>query len=36
MCPTGWFVPTPEGPQYLEEAMMARFGIGELKGGDSS
>src|SRR5262249_41019438 len=31
MCPTGWFVPTPEGPQYLEEAMMARFGIGELK-----
>jgi 2-oxoglutarate ferredoxin oxidoreductase subunit beta len=36
MCPTGWFVPTPEGPQYLEEAMMAKFGIGELKGGDSS
>jgi 2-oxoglutarate ferredoxin oxidoreductase subunit beta len=31
MCPTGWFVPTPEGPQYLEEAMMARFGIGEFK-----
>jgi 2-oxoglutarate/2-oxoacid ferredoxin oxidoreductase subunit beta len=35
MCPTGWFVPTPEGPRYLEEAMMARFGIGEWKGGDS-
>jgi 2-oxoglutarate ferredoxin oxidoreductase subunit beta len=31
MCPTGWFVPTPEGPGYLEDAMMARFGVGELK-----
>jgi 2-oxoglutarate/2-oxoacid ferredoxin oxidoreductase subunit beta len=31
MCPTGWFVPTAQGPEYLEEAMMANFGIGELK-----
>ena len=31
MCPTGWFVQTPEGPDYLEEAMMATYGIGELK-----
>jgi len=31
MCPTGWFVPTPDGPEYLEESMMKTFGIGELK-----
>jgi 2-oxoglutarate ferredoxin oxidoreductase subunit beta len=31
MCPTGWFVPTPGGPQYLEDSMMATYGIGELK-----
>jgi 2-oxoglutarate ferredoxin oxidoreductase subunit beta len=31
MCPTGWFVPTPEGPDYLEESMAATFGIGEMK-----
>jgi 2-oxoglutarate ferredoxin oxidoreductase subunit beta len=31
MCPTGWFVPTPAGPEYLEESMMETFGIGELK-----
>jgi 2-oxoglutarate ferredoxin oxidoreductase subunit beta len=31
MCPTGWFVATPEGPEYLEESMMETFGIGELK-----
>ena len=31
MCPTGWFVGTPQGPEYLEESMMATFGIGELK-----
>jgi len=31
MCPTGWFVPTAAGPEYLEEAMMATYGIGELK-----
>ena len=31
MCPTGWFVPTPEGPGYLEKSMMERYGIGEHK-----
>jgi 2-oxoglutarate/2-oxoacid ferredoxin oxidoreductase subunit beta len=31
MCPTGWFVSTPGGPEYLEESMMATYGIGELK-----
>ena len=31
MCPTGWFVSTPAGPEYLEESMMATYGIGELK-----
>ena len=31
MCPTGWFVATPAGPEYLEESLMATYGIGELK-----
>jgi len=31
MCPTGWFLPTPDGPDYLEDVLMARYGIGELK-----
>lgn len=31
MCPTGWFIPTPEGPGYLEDVMVERFGLGELK-----
>lgn len=31
MCPTGWFVPTPAGPEYLEEVLMAQYGLGELK-----
>jgi 2-oxoglutarate ferredoxin oxidoreductase subunit beta len=31
MCPTGWFVSTPEGPEYLEEVMVAQYGLGELK-----
>jgi 2-oxoglutarate/2-oxoacid ferredoxin oxidoreductase subunit beta len=35
MCPTGWFVGTPTGPEYLEESMMANFGIGELKAPDA-
>jgi 2-oxoglutarate ferredoxin oxidoreductase subunit beta len=36
MCPTGWVVPTPDGPEYLEEAMMTNFGIGELKAPSAS
>jgi 2-oxoglutarate ferredoxin oxidoreductase subunit beta len=31
MCPTGWFLPTLEGPDYLEDVLMAEYGIGELK-----
>jgi 2-oxoglutarate ferredoxin oxidoreductase subunit beta len=31
MCPTGWFVGTPSGPEYLEDSMMETFGVGELK-----
>jgi 2-oxoglutarate ferredoxin oxidoreductase subunit beta len=31
MCPTGWFVPTGDGPEYLEDSMMEVFGVGELK-----
>jgi 2-oxoglutarate ferredoxin oxidoreductase subunit beta len=31
MCPTGWFVPTASGPEYLEDSMMETFGVGELK-----
>jgi 2-oxoglutarate ferredoxin oxidoreductase subunit beta len=36
MCPTGWFVGTHEGPEYLEDALMAKFGIGELKAPEGS
>lgn len=31
MCPTGWFVPTPAGPGYLEENLEQTFDMGELK-----
>ena len=31
MCPTGWFVPTAEGPGYLEETFEKVFGIGTVK-----
>ncbi len=31
MCPTGWFIPTLDGPEYLEDVLVERFGIGELK-----
>jgi 2-oxoglutarate ferredoxin oxidoreductase subunit beta len=31
MCPTGWFVGTPSGPEYLEDSLMETFGVGELK-----
>jgi 2-oxoglutarate ferredoxin oxidoreductase subunit beta len=36
MCPTGWFVGTPDGPEYLEEHLMENFGIGELKAPESA
>jgi hypothetical protein len=31
MCPTGWFVPTPEGPLYLVDALQQVYPLGELK-----
>jgi 2-oxoglutarate ferredoxin oxidoreductase subunit beta len=30
MCPTGWFVPTAEGPGYLGESLQPVYPIGEL------
>ena len=32
MCPTGWFVPTKEGPGYLDRVLGAVHGAGELEG----
>ena len=34
MCPTGWFVPTAEGPGYLNDVLGAVHATGELKNGD--
>ncbi len=34
MCPTGWFVPTADGPGYLNEVLGAVHATGELKNGD--
>ncbi len=31
MCPTGWFVPTAEGPGYLDEVLGKVHRVGELK-----
>jgi len=33
MCPTGWFVPTARGPDYLDEVLAAVHVTGELKRG---
>ncbi len=33
MCPTGWFVPTAEGPGYLDAVMTPIHTLGELKTG---
>jgi 2-oxoglutarate ferredoxin oxidoreductase subunit beta len=33
MCPTGWFLPTAEGPDYLEGTFEKTFPLGILKGG---
>jgi 2-oxoglutarate ferredoxin oxidoreductase subunit beta len=33
MCPTGWFIPTPEGPDYLNEVLAPVHKLGELKSG---
>lgn len=31
MCPTGWFVPTADGPDYLTESLEEQYPLGELK-----
>ena len=31
MCPTGWFIPTAEGPGYLDQELGAIHEVGELK-----
>jgi len=33
MCPTGWFVPTSEGPGYLDQVLAPVHALGELKAG---
>jgi len=33
MCPTGWFIPTPQGPSYLDEVLGSVHVTGELKAG---
>jgi 2-oxoglutarate ferredoxin oxidoreductase subunit beta len=33
MCPTGWFIPTADGPDYLDSELAAVHKIGELKRG---
>ena len=31
MCPTGWFVPTPGGPEYMLESLGKKYPFGEIK-----
>jgi 2-oxoglutarate/2-oxoacid ferredoxin oxidoreductase subunit beta len=31
MCPTGWFVPTASGPDYLSQSLEAVYPLGVLK-----
>ena len=31
MCPTGWFIPTADGPEYLDEVLGSVHVVGELK-----
>jgi 2-oxoglutarate ferredoxin oxidoreductase subunit beta len=35
MCPTGWFIPTAEGPDYMDETLGKVHTMGELKGAKS-
>jgi 2-oxoglutarate/2-oxoacid ferredoxin oxidoreductase subunit beta len=32
MCPTGWFIPTSEGPEYLVDSLESSYPLGILKG----
>ena len=31
MCPTGWFIPTAEGPGYMDDTLGKVHTMGELK-----
>ena len=31
MCPTGWFIPTAEGPGYMDDTLGQVHTMGELK-----
>ena len=31
MCPTGWFIPTIEGPEYMDDTLGQVHTMGELK-----
>jgi 2-oxoglutarate ferredoxin oxidoreductase subunit beta len=33
MCPTGWFIPTADGPDYMDDTLGKVHSMGELKGG---
>lgn len=33
MCPTGWFIPTGDGPEYMDATLGQFHTMGELKGG---
>ncbi len=35
MCPTGWFIPTAEGPDYMDDTLGRVHTMGELKAGRS-
>ena len=34
MCPTGWFIPTQEGPDYLDKVLGSVHRLGEFKGAE--
>ena len=34
MCPTGWFIPTQEGPEYLDQVLGSVHRLGEFKGAE--
>jgi 2-oxoglutarate ferredoxin oxidoreductase subunit beta len=36
MCPTGWFMPTADGPDYLANTIEQTFPVVELKVPDES
>jgi 2-oxoglutarate ferredoxin oxidoreductase subunit beta len=31
MCPTGWFIPTADGPDYMDDTLGRVHTMGELK-----